>query len=213
MNEEKRANEIINRLHEEYPDANGSSLNYDSPIQLLVATILSAQSTDVKVNEITSKLFKRFKSVKDLAEADREELENLIYSSGYYKNKAKWIQEASKRIVKEHDSEVPQEMDDLVKLKGVGRKTANIVLSDSFGINRGIPVDTHVKRITKRLGFSELKNRNKMERELMDLIPQDRWYEYSTLLVFHGRRICKARKPECNKCIINDLCPSAFSRD
>ncbi|KXA91679.1 endonuclease III [candidate division MSBL1 archaeon SCGC-AAA259A05] len=211
MNEEKRSRKILDRLREEYPDAHGSSLDYDGPIQLLVATILSAQSTDEKVNEITSKLFKRYSSAKDFAEADRDELESLIYSSGYYRNKAKWIQETCERIVKDHNSKVPREIDDLVKLEGVGRKTANIVLSDSFGTNQGIPIDTHVKRLTKRLGFSEAENRNKMEQKLMDLIPRDRWYEYATLLVSHGKRFCKARKPKCDECVINDLCPTAFS--
>lgn len=211
MDEEKRSRKILNRLREEYPEVWDSSLNYDSPLQLLVATILSAQSTDVKINEITSELFERFSSAEDFAEADREELESLIYSSGYYRNKAKWIQEACEKIVKDYDSEVPREIEELVKLKGVGRKTANIVLSDAFGINQGVPVDTHVKRLTERLGFSKEENRDKIERKLMDLIPRDRWYEYSTLLVTHGRKICTARKPECIECVINDLCPTAFS--
>lgn len=182
MDEEERLKKIIDRLRKEYPEAHGSSLNYDSPLQLLVATILSAQSTDEKVNEITSELFERFSSAEDFAEADREELESLIYSSGYYRNKAKWIQEACEKIVKDYDSEVPREIEELVKLKGVGRKTASIVLSDAFGINQGVPVDTHVKRLTKRLGFSEAGNRDKIERKLMDLIPRGRWYEYATLL-------------------------------
>lgn len=208
-----RVTEILDRLKEEYPDATDTELKYETPFQLLVATILSAQSTDEMVNEITPELFEKYEGVEDFAEADREELEEAIFSSGYYRNKAKWIQESSKMLVEEYNSEVPREIDEMVKLPGVGRKTANIVLSDAFGIEQGIPVDTHVMRLTGRLEFSKKDYRDKIENELMDLVPKERWYECATLLITHGRRICEARNPECGECVIGDLCPSAFSFD
>lgn len=210
MNDEERVLEVINQLKEEYPNANGTELKYSSPVQLLVATILSAQSTDTTINKITTKLFKRYKSPEDFATAGREEIEELIYSSGFFRNKAKWIQECCKKLIEDYDSEVPQDIDELTKLKGVGRKTANVVLSEAFGIYQGIAVDTHVMRLTKRLEFSNENVREKIERDLMDLVPKDLWYKYTNLLIAHGRRICEARNPKCSECIISELCPSAF---
>lgn len=213
MKKEKRVDKIFKRLREEYPEPNGTEINYENPVQLLVATILSAQSTDETTNEITSKLFREYKTVEDFANAEREELEELIYSSGFYRNKAKWIQESCQKLVEDFGGEVPRDIDELIELKGVGRKTANIVLSDAFGINQGIAVDTHVMRLSKRLSLSEEDYREKIESDLMDLIPQEDWYNFSTLLIKHGRRICESRNPDCEGCIISDLCPSAFSFD
>lgn len=209
----ERLLEILDRLREEYPQEDGTELKHDTPFQLLVATILSAQSTDEIVNEITPSLFEKYSSVEDFVEADREELEKAIFSSGYYRNKAKWIQGASKKLVEEYDSNLPRDIDELVELPGVGRKTANIVLADAFGIEQGIPVDTHVNRLTERLGFSDEKNRDKMERELMDLVPRKSWYEYANLLITHGRKVCEARNPRCENCVIKDLCLAAFTFD
>jgi len=154
MNDEERVLKVLGQLEEEYPNANGTNLEYDSPVQLLVATILSAQSTDATVNKITTKLFKEFKEPEDFADADREKLEELIYSSGVFRNKAKWIQECCKKLVEDYNSEIPRDIDELTKLDGVGRKTANVVLSEAFGVYQGIAVDTHVMRLTKRLEFS-----------------------------------------------------------
>lgn len=213
MGESERMGEIVERLRQEYPDADGTSLEYETPMQLLVATILSAQSTDETVNRITPDLFETRSSPSDFARMDTEELEEAIYSSGFYHNKAKWIKEASETLVEKFESEIPQNMDSLIELSGVGRKTANIVLSDAFGINEGIPVDTHVKRLTKRLGFTESENRRIIEKGLMDILPRENWYEFSTLLIAHGRDTCAARNPECAACVLNDLCPSAGTFD
>lgn len=213
MKNEEKAVEILDRFKEEYPEATGTELGYENPLQLLVATILSAQSTDVTVNKITPELFKKYETAEDFAEADREEIEDLIYSSGYFRNKAKWIQKCCKKLVNDYDSEVPRDIEELTKLPGVGRKTANVVLSDAFGMNQGIAVDTHVMRLTKRLELSSKKSRESIERDLMDLLPTDRWHDYTNLLIAHGRQVCDAKKPKCGKCVVSDLCPSAFSFD
>ncbi len=211
MNKEERAEKIIEQLGNEYPDANGTNLNYETPVQLLVATILSGQSTDEIVNEITSDLFQDYKTAEDFVEMDRQELENLIYSSGYYRNKAKWIQECCKRLVEEFDSKIPRDIKKLTDLPGVGRKTANVVLSEGFGIQQGIAVDTHVMRLAGRLSISDSDRREKIEKDLMELIPSDEWYHFSNLLITHGRKVCGARNPNCVKCVISKICPSAFS--
>lgn len=209
MSDSERASKILKRLREEYPKAEGTSLEYETPMQLLVATILSAQSTDERTNQITSELFEEHESPADFAGMGRKELEEAIYSSGFYHNKAKWIQETAKKIVEDFDCEIPDDMESLTELTGVGRKTANIVLSEAFGKIEGVPVDTHVKRLSGRLGLSQEKNRGRIEEDLMELLPRERWYEFSTLLISHGRSICTARNPDCDKCIIDDLCPSA----
>lgn len=213
MKNEEKAVEILERLEEEYPEATGTELGYENPLQLLVATILSAQSTDVTVNKITPELFKKYETAEDFAEADREEIENLIYSSGYFRNKTQWIQKCCKKLVNDYDSKVPRDIEELTKLPGVGRKTANVVLSDAFEINQGIAIDTHVMRLTKRLELSSKKSRESIERDLMDLLPADRWHDYTNLLIAHGRQVCDAKKPKCGKCVVSDLCPSAFSFD
>lgn len=201
--------EIITRLQKTHPDAH-CELNYETPHQLLVATILSAQCTDVRVNLVTPTLFARYQTPADFAAADRAELEKLIRPAGFYRQKARFIQESAHALVHDYGGELPQDMTRLVKLKGVARKTANVVLGEIYGIADGITVDTHVKRIAHKLGLtSSNKDPVKVERELMQLIPRAHWIEISHLLIFHGRRICKARRPDCPNCPLNDMCPSA----
>lgn len=203
----QRALEILVRLQRLYPDAS-CSLNYESVVQLLVATILSAQCTDERVNKVTPALFARFPDAESLAGADREELESLIRSTGFYRNKAKNIQGACRMIVQEFEDQVPQSMAQLVKLPGVARKTANVVLAHGFGINEGVTVDTHVKRLSNRLGLTTHEDPIRIERDLMKLLPQPDWENWSIRLIYHGRAVCKARKPDCGSCDLADLCPS-----
>ena len=202
-----RALEVLVRLKRLYPDAT-CSLTHDSPVQLLVATILSAQCTDERVNKVTPNLFARFPDAESLANADLEELEELVRSTGFYRNKAKNIQSACRTIVNEFGGKVPQRMEDLLKLSGVARKTANVVLAHAFGINAGVTVDTHVKRLSQRLGFSKHQDAVRIERDLMKLLPQSDWENWSIRLIYHGRAICKARSPACEVCQLADLCPS-----
>jgi len=206
---DKQVNEIIHRLQGMYPDAH-CELNYETPIQLLAATILSAQCTDVRVNLVTPQLFARFPDVAALAAADRAELEALIRSTGFYHQKAKYIQESAYRIVHEYGGAVPADMESLLTLSGVARKTANVVLGEVYHIAAGVTVDTHVKRIAYKLGLTSTdKNPVKVEQELMAIIPPAEWINISHLLIFHGRNVCKARRPDCPNCALNDLCPSA----
>ncbi|MCP4361454.1 MAG: endonuclease III [Chloroflexi bacterium] len=208
MNEEQ-VSEIIQRLHGMYPDAH-CELNYETPIQLLAATILSAQCTDVRVNLVTPDLFARYPDALALAAADRTELEALIHSTGFYRQKAKYIQESAHRIVHEYEGDVPADMEDLLTLSGVARKTANVILGEIYHIADGVTVDTHVKRIAYKLGLTSTdKNPAKVERELMAIIPPAEWINISHLLIFHGRIVCKARRPDCPNCGLNDICPSA----
>ncbi|MCB0045936.1 MAG: endonuclease III [Caldilineaceae bacterium] len=201
--------EIIRRLHAAYPDA-ACELVHDDPLQLLVATILSAQCTDERVNKVTPALFAAYPTAEAFAEADIEELEEAVRSTGFYRNKAKNIQGAARRMVAEYDSQVPENMDDLLTLPGVARKTANVVLGVGYEIADGVVVDTHVKRLSNRLGLTQESTPEKIERDLMAIVPQDEWIEFSHLLIFHGRRVCKARKPDCAHCTLADLCPSAM---
>jgi endonuclease-3 len=175
-----------------------------------VATILSAQATDKQVNVVTKSLFKKYKTAKDYADADLSELEQDIRSTGFYRNKAKHLKNAAKLLVEKYDGKVPRTMDKLVELQGVARKTANIVLSNAFGIIAGIAVDTHVKRLSQRLGLTENKNPDKIEKDLMDIFPKIQWEKITNLLIFHGRNVCMARKPNCKECTLNKICPSAF---
>ncbi len=207
----ERAEKIINLLEEAYPDVEGTSLNWETPLDLLVATILSAQSTDEQINTVTETLFKKYRTAADYAHAPKEQLEETIRSSGFYKRKAEAIQEACRVIAEEHGGEVPASMEELTKLKGVARKTANIVLGNAFGIVEGIAVDTHVWRLSTRLGLTEQKYRDKIERDLMSVFPRDKWLAVNYLLIEHGRRVCDAKKPRCDECVLNDLCPSAFT--
>ncbi|AUB38362.1 NTH, endonuclease III [Nostoc flagelliforme CCNUN1] len=204
----QRAIEILARLKRLYPDAT-CSLNYSTPVQLLVATILSAQCTDERVNKVTPALFDRFPDAESLAIADLVELENLVRSTGFYRNKAKNIQAACRMIVSEFDSVVPNQMEQLLKLPGVARKTANVVLGHAYGINVGVTVDTHVKRLSERLGLTQAKDPVRIEQDLMGLLPQPDWENWSIRLIYHGRAICKARSPVCIACELADLCPAA----
>lgn len=201
-------NIIIHRLRETYPDVH-CELNYESPHQLLVATILSAQCTDERVNQVTPSLFGRYPTIADFAAADRAELEEAIHSTGFYRQKAKYIQESSRAILHKHGGEVPADMENLLELSGVARKTANVVLGEVYGVADGITVDTHVKRLAKRLGLTNETNPSKVERDLMAIVPRESWIEISHLLIFHGRRICFARNPACAICPLNDICPAA----
>jgi endonuclease III len=204
----QRTLEILLRLKRLYPDAT-CSLTYDTPVQLMVATILSAQCTDERVNMVTPELFRRFPDAPALANADLAELETLVRSTGFYRNKAKNIQAACQRIVTDYGGQVPQRMEDLLTLAGVARKTANVVLAHGFGINMGVTVDTHVKRLTNRLGLTKNSDPLKIERDLMKLLPQADWENWSIRLIYHGRAVCDARKPDCERCELADLCPSA----
>ncbi|MGQ9865473.1 MAG: endonuclease III [Pseudanabaenaceae cyanobacterium] len=204
----RRAREILARLHQLYPNAT-CSLVYQTPVHLLVATILSAQCTDERVNRVTPALFARFPDAAALAAADLLELESLIRATGFYRNKAKNIQGACQRIVTHHGGQVPQTMTELLALPGVARKTANVVLAHAFGINAGVTVDTHVKRLSNRLGLVKSTDPVQIERVLMELLPQPEWENWSIRLIYHGRAVCTARKPNCGSCALADLCPAA----
>lgn len=204
----QRALEILIRLKRLYPDA-PCTLDYETPVQLMVATILSAQCTDARVNLVTPELFRRFPDAAALAGADVAELENLVRSTGFYRNKAKNIQAACQLIMTEFGGQVPRMMEDLLRLPGVARKTANVVSAHAYGVNLGVTVDTHVKRLTYRLGLTKNTDPVKIERDLMKLIPQPDWENWSIRIIYHGRAICMARNPQCDRCELADLCPSA----
>jgi len=200
---------IIRILEKEYPEPK-TALHFKTSHQLLVATILSAQCTDERVNIVTKELFRKYKTVQDFANADLKEFESDIHSTGFYKNKAKNIIAASKMIVDKFGGKVSDNMDDLVKLPGVARKTANVVLFEGFNKNEGIAVDTHVKRLSNLLGITESDNPEKIEKDLMDNVIHDKWGKFSNMLILHGRNVCVARKPKCEICKLNKICPSAF---
>ena len=206
----ERAAEIISLLEKAHPDAT-IALRYTNPLELLISTILSAQATDEQINKITPKLFKKYKTAKAYADANLEELQQDIRSSGFYRNKAKNIKNCCKMLVEKYGSQVPRTMEELVELPGVARKTANIVLTNAFGVVEGIAVDTHVRRLTQRLGLSDTDDPVKIEMELMRILPKENWERISDLLIFHGRRVCFARKPNCGGCVLNKICPSAFT--
>ncbi|MBP5973086.1 endonuclease III [Brasilonema sp. CT11] len=208
--QKQRALEILVRLKRLYPDAT-CSLNYSTPVQLLVATILSAQCTDERVNLVTPALFSKFPDAASLANADLTELETSVRSTGFYRNKSKNIQAACRMIINEFGGSVPKQMEQMVRLPGVARKTANVVLAHAYGINAGVTVDTHVKRLSERLGLTEHTDPIRIERDLMSLLPQADWENWSIRLVYHGRAICKARSPACDACELAELCPSAFN--
>ena len=202
---------IIELLRKEYPDAKGTALNFSTPLELLVATILATQCTDKRVNEVTRDLFQKYRTADDYAKAGLEELEKDIKPTGFYRVKAKRLKKCCKMLAEEYDSEVPQNIDEITKLPGVARKTANLVLSNVFNINQGIAMDTHVRRLSKRLELSEEKQSDKMERDLMELIPKEKWFDFTYLIVAHGRNVCTARNPRCGECVLKGLCPSAFT--
>jgi endonuclease-3 len=203
-----RVTEILRRLKREYPDSH-CALDHRSPLQLLVATILSAQCTDVRVNMVTPELFRRYPRAADYADAPLEELEELIRSTGFFRSKARSLQGLGRALVADHGGQVPRAMDELTPLPGVGRKTANVVLGNAFGENVGVVVDTHVGRLSLRLGLSLHDDPEKVERDLMALVAQPEWTLWSHLLIDHGRNICLSRKPRCAQCALNELCPSA----
>lgn len=203
----ERVRAVLAELARLYPDAT-CTLDHENPLQLVVATILSAQCTDERVNKVTPALFDRFPRAIDYAEADISELEEMIRSTGFFRNKAKSIKALGARLVKEHNSRVPQTLEELVKLPGVGRKTANVVLGDAFD-TPGITVDTHVGRLSRRLGFTAQKDAVKAEFELMEIIPQPDWTTFSHRMILHGRQVCLSRKPRCGECSLAPMCPSA----
>ncbi|MBN1682601.1 endonuclease III [Candidatus Bathyarchaeota archaeon] len=211
MTSKEDALKIFKLLEKEYPHESKTELKWKKPLELLIATILSAQSTDDQVNKITPKLFTKYKNVKDYVEVPKEELESDIKSSGFYKRKAEYIQTSCKQILENFNGEVPKTMEELLQLKGVARKTANIVLGNAYNTVQGIAVDTHVMRLSQRLGLSKQKDRNKIETDLMNLFPKSTWISLNYLLITHGRRVCNAKKPNCQSCILNSICPSAFN--
>lgn len=209
MNRKDRAIEINRRLKKAYPKAK-IVLRFSSPWELLVAVILSAQCTDKKVNEVTAKLFARYKTLEDYVSAKPKEFEQMIHSTGFYRAKTKSILTTAKLIKEKFNGEVPRTMAEMLTLRGVARKTANVVLGNAYGVVKGIAVDTHVRRLARRLGLSSSDNPEKIEQELMSLIPKKDWFKTTYLLIDHGRAICTAKDPRCDLCPLKDICPSAF---
>lgn len=205
-----RTKTIIQRLKRHYPDAH-CALDHGNALELLLATILSAQCTDERVNLVTKHLFRRFHSAADYASAPRSELEEMVRSTGFFRAKAKSIQTTAQELVQHYNGEVPREMDQLTALPGVGRKTANVVLGNAFGVISGIVVDTHVKRLAYRMGLTRAKAPEKVELDLQKVIPRKDWILLSHLLITHGRKICKARKPDCGKCFLAEVCPKKLT--
>jgi endonuclease-3 len=205
-----RALQIMELLEREYSDAK-IALNFTNPLELIVATILSAQCTDERVNIVTKALFKKYTKAEDYANAELAQLEQDIRSTGFYRNKAKHIKNCCQLLVARYNSQVPKTMTDLLELPGVARKTANIVLTNAYGIIEGVAVDTHVRRLTQRLGLTENDDPPKIEADLMGIVPRDKWMRITDLLIFHGRRVCTAKKPHCSACVLNRSCPSAFA--
>lgn len=208
VDKQSRAVEIIGLLKRQYPDAK-CSLNFGSVHELMVATILSAQCTDDRVNKVTPALFEKYKSVRDFALADNSDLEKLIYTTGFYVNKAKSIISSANQLLVRHNGVVPRTLGELTKLDGVGRKTSSVILGVGYGLAEGIVVDTHVGRISRLLGLTAKNDPAKVEKDLIKLIPREDWIAYSHLLIFHGRAVCKARTPDCPSCPLKKLCPSA----
>lgn len=197
---------LLRLLKKQYPYAD-CALNYETPVQLLVATILSAQCTDERVNIVTKELFRRYPTAEDLARVPLKTLEKAVQSTGFFRNKAKNIKGCCTALVERYDGEVPQDLDALVELPGVGRKTANVVLGTAFGLATGVVVDTHVSRISRRLGLTKQKDPVKIERDLMGQLPQKDWVAFSHRVIHHGRQVCKARKADCENCKLSDVCP------
>ena len=204
---EGQAAEVIDRLWEEYPDAT-ISLNYANRLELLVAVVLSAQCTDERVNEVTADLFEKYETAADYANADEEELAEDIYGITFHNNKAGYLREAGEIMVEEHDGEVPDTMSALTDLPGVGRKTANVVLQHGHDVVEGIVVDTHVQRLTRRLGITEKERPEAIEGDLMPVVPDEEWRDFTHLLISHGRAVCPAQNPDCDDCVLADVCPS-----
>jgi endonuclease-3 len=209
MEVQERAIEVLKRLKKAYPDAPITYLKASTPFEMLIATILSANTTDASVNKSTPDLFAKYPDARSLMSAPTEDLIALVHDTGAYNKKAGYIKETARMIVEEFGGDVPSTIPELVKFPGVSRKTANVVLQVSFGINEGVVVDTHIMRVTQRLALSQQKNREKIESELMAILPKKDWSHYARLVGAHGRRLCKARGPKCDACSVNDLCPSA----
>ncbi|HYV09371.1 MAG TPA: endonuclease III [Pyrinomonadaceae bacterium] len=205
----KRTRDIIRRLKRAYPDAK-TALNHSNPFELLIATILSAQSTDVRVNIVTADLFRKYKKPEDYLKVSAHELEKDIHSTGFFRNKTKSIQGTAKLLTEQYGGEVPHTMDELLELPGVARKTANVVLGNAFGIKAGVVVDTHVTRLSHRLALSQEKTAEKIEQDLIPIVPKKDWVIFPHLMIYHGRKICKARNPLCEECAIEKLCPSSY---
>ena len=205
-----RASTIIRLLEKEYPQAK-IALKYNNPLELLVATILSAQCTDERVNKVTATLFKKYRSAKDYADADLKELELDIRPTGFYRNKAKNIKQTGQILTDRFNSQVPKTMGEMLQLPGVARKTANIVLQNAYGVVEGIAIDTHVRRVSNRLGLTKNEDPDKIEQDLMQIVPKDKWMRVTDLLIFLGRNVCTAKKPKCGVCVLNKICPSAFT--
>ena len=210
LDNKTRVLKIISLLEKELPDAK-IALNYIDPFELLVATILSAQCTDERVNLVTRTLFKKYKTAEDYANAEIKGLEQNVKSTGFYRNKAKNIKKASQILVEKYDSQVPRTMDEILELPGVARKTANVVLQNAYGIIEGIAVDTHVRRVSTRLELTKNRDPNKIEADLMEIVPHDKWMRITDMLISLGRKICTAKKPKCEICTLNKICPSAFT--
>ena len=208
----QRTQKIITELSKLYPTAT-TALNYTNPLELLIATMLSAQTTDAQVNKVTQTLFKKYKTTKDYTDAPITQIEEDIHSTGFYHNKARNLKAACQMLVAKFHSEVPRTMEELTELPGVARKTANIVLYFAYGITAGVAVDTHVMRLSQRLGLTQEKDQNRIERDLMALIPKEQWMPLTDLLILHGRQVCAAKKPRCDICVLNKICPSAFCFD
>ncbi len=210
MDMKERIQGILKLLEKEHPDAN-IALRYGNPLELLVATILSAQCTDKTVNEVTNALFEKYRTAQDYARVNIKALEREIRSTGFYHNKAKNLKKTAQILMKTFNGQVPKTMDELLTLPGVARKTANIVLSNAYSVIEGIAVDTHVRRLARRLGLTESDNPNKIEQDLMKLVPREQWPKFTDLLIFHGRRSCTAKKTLCERCVVSRICPSYSS--
>ncbi len=208
--ERRRINRILSILSKAYPNAK-VALHFSNPLEMLVSTILSAQCTDERVNLVTKDLFKKYKTPENYAKSEINELEAMIRSTGFYRSKTKNIRNACQIIVEKFDSKVPRTMNELTSLPGIGRKTANIILSNSYGVIEGIAVDTHVVRVSKKLGLTNAKEPDKIEQDLMKLIKKELWVSFAYQMIEHGRQICNARNPLCNQCLLKRLCPSALS--
>ena len=206
----QRVTKIIELLEKQFPNAK-TALNYSNPLEILVATMLSAQTTDERVNIVTQKLFKKYRTPEDYANVDIKELEQDIRSTGFYHNKARNLKKCCQLLVEKYNSQVPKTMDEMLELPGVARKTANIVLYNAYGIISGIAVDTHVRRVSQRLGLTEHDDPAKIEQDLMQITPKEKWMKLTDLLIFHGRQVCIARKPKCEICVLNKICPCAFT--
>lgn len=213
LNDRKaRAIEVHRRLKEQYPDAR-VELDFNNAFELLIATILAAQSTDQRVNIVTKSLFRKYPDAFAFANADQVEMEVAVKQTGFFRNKAKAVINCSKALVERHGGEVPRTMDELVELPGVGRKTANVILGNAYGINAGVIVDTHVTRLAGRLAFTKHADPVEIEQDLMRIVPRDEWTTFANQLILHGRRVCIARKPDCPNCVLKDICPSAQLTD